>query len=166
MGYLSYIEYSVLNSIEVGAVILGLLNIDEVSSKWSFCLAVSWRVNGTAKLLLLLLSTSLLHIEAWMICCRRGWGLLEVLVGYHVLLGSSNLTISSHHWLRWKEVHISVRKMMELLRNISRILIFFVLVASYSTDCLLKIIMWAVLTWLLCEISFSIGWAEWSCCLW
>jgi hypothetical protein len=63
-----------------------------------------------------------------------------VLVGYHVLLSSSNLTISSHHWLRWKEVHISVRKMMELLRNISRILIFFVLVTSYSTDCLLKIL--------------------------
>jgi hypothetical protein len=33
MSYLGYIEYSVLNSIEVGTVILGLLNIDEVPSE-------------------------------------------------------------------------------------------------------------------------------------
>lgn len=47
--------------------------------------------------------------------------------------------------------------MMELLRAISRILIFFVLVACNSTDSLFSIIKSVILTWLLCEISFSIG---------
>jgi hypothetical protein len=117
-------------------------------------------MNGTAKLLLLLLSTCLFHAEGWVVCSRRGRCLLEVLVGYHMLLGSSYLTICSNHRLGWKEVHISVRKMMKLLRPISRILVLFVLIACYTSNCLVTMIECVLLTWVLCERSLSIGCAE------
>lgn len=61
-------------------------------------------------------------------------------MGYHVLLCSANVVDSCDHLLGWMEVHVGVRQVMKVLRSISWVLVFLVLIAWCPSHCLHRLL--------------------------